>query len=223
MTIIETPTRKVLHRRVSPVTCAVVHTAGETDLAKILRYYTSPDRDACQPHFVIEVGGRIHRIAPDDKIASHCAIFAEEASVYMRGFQTWSRYLWDKDRACAVDTGSPCSNYTQWADMWRFRGLQSPLDLISGRHPNNVSIGIELQPPEHYEVDKFTDAQYEALANLLGYIWMQHKVPLARDRVLSHYDCSPLRRSDARGSTDPGRTFNYNRLWDLIKSHRPTV
>jgi N-acetyl-anhydromuramyl-L-alanine amidase AmpD len=221
MTITETPTRKVLVARPTPPICFVLHTTGDTDLAKILRYYTSADKDACQPHWMIETSGRIHRIAPEDKIASHCAIRPEEAALYAQGFQTWSRYLWNDGQP--RDTGSMCSNYIAWRDIWLTIGVQSPLELITGRRPNTASVGIELQEPEHYEVDKFTDAQYSALADVLAEGWRRWKIPMKRNSVLLHSDTSPLRRTNAKGPTDPGRGFNFNRIWDTLRGQKPVV
>jgi hypothetical protein len=139
-----------------------------------------------------------------------------EAPLYLKGYATWSRYLWDHDNERPAETKAECSNYGAWRETWRIRGIQSPLELIAGARPNFTSIGIECQSPMERLPQVFTDAQYESLSELLGDIWFRHKVPLARDRVLTHSDCSPLRRSNAHGPNDPGPGFNWARLWNRL-------
>lgn len=213
MTIVETPSKRVLPARKEQIVCVVLHTTGETDLKKIIDWYTRADGEG--PHYFIETRGVIHRHVSEDLVAWHCKIDPTEVSYYLKGYSTWSRYLWNEGKP--RDTGSECTNYYAWRDTWRIRGKQSPIDLISGRRPNMCSIGIELQASEHPGPQAFTDAQYESLTDLLADIWRRRSVPLARDRILTHYDCSPLRRSNVRGPCDPPREFSFNRIWELLK------
>jgi N-acetyl-anhydromuramyl-L-alanine amidase AmpD len=108
--------------------------------------------------------------------------------------------------------------YRFWRDTWRAAGLQSPLELVTGDHPNGVSVGIELQEPDSPLPDSFTDAQYTALAQLLLDVGQRQGVPLDRRHVLAHQDVSPMRRSTAAGGWDPGMAFKWNRLWDLVRA-----
>lgn len=220
MKFIDTPTRHTLPKRLKPPAAIVLHTTGETDLDKIVDWYTDKlgnNTDAVAPHYMISVLGSVRRIVPEDRVAYHCKIAPEEAYLYRLGYDVWSTWLWREGRP-PVRSGQEYSGYVQWRDNWRARGLQSPLELVTGARPNTASVGIEIQQPVSPSPDVFTDEQYDALAELLVDLWVRLRIPLDREHVLGHYDCSPMRRCDKRGSTDPGRNFNYPRLWDLVRA-----
>jgi N-acetyl-anhydromuramyl-L-alanine amidase AmpD len=211
--IIGALTARTLPSRDPSTICAViVHTTGDTDAAKIMAFYRAPD-GLC-PHYMIAYDGAIYRIAWEDQIAWHCKIDPAEARLYQLGYSEWSTWAWQNDRP--VNTGSEYPGYRQWRDTWRAAGLQSPLELITGSHPNSSSVGVELQQPVNPTADIFTDAQYSALAALLVDVGSRTRISLTREHVLGHSDCSPMRRCNTRGSWDPGRDFSYNRLWDEI-------
>ena len=213
MDILDFPTRRELPQRVGAPVAILLHTTGTQDLDAVLRWYTAPD--GLQPHYLIETIGTVRRIASEDLVAYHCAIRPAEARLYQRGYQEWSQWVWRGD--APAHRGEEQPNYREWRDTWRAKGLQSPLDLCTRDHPNTRSVGIELQQPTHPAEDIFTDAQYTALAELLKDVGGRNSIPLTRDHVLGHYDCSPMRRSTAIGSWDPGRAFGWNRLWDLVR------
>lgn len=210
---IDYPTRRILPARAAKPKAFVVHTTGETDLDKILRFYT--DEDGFQPHMLIEVSGVRRRIVPADHIAYHCKIDPAEARLYQRGYSEWCEWVWKNDQP--VHMGTEFTGYRAWRDTWRTQGLSSPLDLITGAHPNAVSFGIELQAPSTPGPDIFTDDQYRSLAEALGDEGERYGIPLDRKHVLGHYDCSPMRRSTAKGGWDPGDAFKWNRIWDLVR------
>ncbi len=212
MDIVDLPTKRQLPERTQPITAVILHTTGSTDLDAIINWYTS--KDGLQPHYMISVSGLIRRFVQEDHVAYHCKIDQHEAKLYMLGYKEWSHWCWDGEKPFNI--GNEFSGYRMWRDQWRTRGKQSPLELISHDHPNSCSIGIELQQPTQPTPDIFTDEQYRSCADLLADIWRRQKVPLDREHVLSHYDCSPMRRCNPGGSTDPGRNFNYNRIWDLL-------
>lgn len=205
-------TKRDLPERQSKVLAAIIHTTGDTDIKKILAFYTAAD--GLGPHYMIGLDGLIYRIADESRVAYHCVIKPEEARLYSQGWSTWCEYVWKEEQA--VHTGQQATNYREWRDSWFSRGLQSPLNLVTGAHPNSVSVGIELQQPEKPGKDIFTDAQYASLAGLLKAVSARHGFKLDRQHLLGHYDCSPMRRSTAAGSWDPGRNFSFNRLFDLL-------
>lgn len=212
--IIGALTARKLPPRSGPPRAIVVHTTGDTDLDKILRWYRSAE--GLQPHYVIAVDGTIYRIAGEDLIAWHAKIDAAEARLYQRGYTEWSCWTWPLSASAPVHVGHEFSGYRTWRDSWP--GLQSPLELVTGEHPNSVSVGIELQQPVKPGPGIFAGAQYEALAALLVDVGDRNRIPLDRQHVLGHSDCSPMRRSTAAGGWDPGVGFDYNRLWDLVRT-----
>lgn len=209
--IIGALTQRELPERPHPAIAAVVHTTGSTDLAKIMAFYRDPK--GLQPNDCIATDGTIYRIAWEDRIAYHCKIDPAEARLYQRGYAEWSTWIWKNERPEHV--GDEWSGYRTWRDTWRAE-CQSPLDLVTGAHPNTVSHGIELQQPEKPTKDIFTDAQYDALARRLEDLHATIGLQLDRRHVLGHSDCSPMRRCTAAGPWDPGRAFNWNRVWDLL-------
>ncbi len=217
--ILEYPTQRVLPARQEPIAAVVIHTTGETDLDRILKFYTDPL--GLQPHFLVEVTGTIRRIVKESLVAYHAKIEDDEARKYVLGYEGWSHYVWSG--TSAFDFGSEYPGYREWRDKWVSGGKQSPIDLVTGRHPNACSIGIELQQPtdDLKTADIFLDVQYEQLASLLADIWQRQKIPLTHETVLGHYDVSPMRRCTVHGSWDPGQNFAWNRLWDLLRVTTP--
>jgi hypothetical protein len=211
LTIVENPTRRPLTQRDAAPRAIIIHTTGDTDLAKILRFYTAPD--GLGPHYMIGYDGTIHRIADEKLIAYHCKIEAREAELYQQGWDVWSKWHYEGDDA--IDVHQEFAGYRSWRDFWIARGKHSPLDLVTGAHPNTASIGVEMQQPEPGDltVDIYLDAQYEALVKLVADVAARHNVPLDRDHLLGHYDCSPMRRSSAKGNWDPGERFSWTRLF----------
>lgn len=201
-------TQRQLPKRTLPVQSVILHTTGDTDLAKILRFYKAPD--GLQPHFVIDVDGVVRRIAWEDRVAYHCKIEPAEARLYRLGYEEWSHWVWRGGQP--VHTDEEFSGYRQWRAAWP--DLQSPLDLVTGEHPNGSSLGIELQQPVKPGPDVFTDSQYAALRELLADIRERFGVTTERRTVLGHYDCSPMRRSTSAGGWDPGVKFNWSRALD---------
>ncbi len=219
MNLIETPTRHKMYERKKRAVAVILHTTGETDLDKILDWYTDErgnNDKGVAPHYMVETVGTVRRIVPDDRVAYHCKIEPGEAYLYGLGYRAWSTWVWKNEQPVRI--GSEYSGYHQWRDMWHVRGLESPLDLVTGRTPNALSIGIELQQPVSPGSDVFTDEQYEALSELLVDLWTRLGISLDREHVLGHYDCSPMRRSGPEGSRDPGRNFNYLRVWDAVQA-----
>lgn len=218
MNILGTLTERVLPKRTKPIRAVVVHTTGETDRERVWRYYASDDGK--QPHYWIDLDGAVRRFVHDDHVAYHVGIKDARARLYQLGWSTWREWTWDRAKEDLKHTGGEFTGYREWRCDFLERGYQSPLDLVTGAHPNSVSIGIELQQPKNPGPAIFSDAQYDSLVSLLLFIRGQHGVPLDKDHVLSHYACDPMNRCDAQGSTDPGRRFVWDRVWDGI-GHEP--
>jgi N-acetyl-anhydromuramyl-L-alanine amidase AmpD len=216
MQIIDTPSRRVLPSRDSAPVAFVLHNSGEQDLDKCLAWYTATHGEG--PHWFITVGGIVHYIVDEGRIAWHTKIEHEEGSIYAQGWATWSACEW-VNGAALQRSGGELARYREWRDTWHVRGLESPLELVTGWHPNGRSIGIELQNPPAWArtKDLYTDDQYRALGELLADRAPVWHLPLRRDTVLGHYDVSPMRRSDSSGNWDPGALFKWGRVWDLLR------
>jgi hypothetical protein len=141
MQVIGALTQRPLLERSHPSSAIVVHTTGDSDLDRILRFYRS--LNGLQPQYMIAVDGVIRRTAWENQVAYHCKIDPAEARLYQRGYGEWSRWRWGTDRP--VHVGDEFSGYRGWRDEWRAAGLESPLELVTGEHPNSVSIGVEPQ------------------------------------------------------------------------------
>lgn len=217
MNILDFPTRRQLPLRKRAAVAFVVHNTGETDLDKILKFYSA--EDGYQPHFFVETTGTIRRIVAEDHVAWHAKIDEAEARLYMLGYGTWSQWSWNNEQPFHLGYEFP--GYFEWRTSWRSQGVQSPIGLVTGQYPNATSIGIELQKPILVTPDIFTDAQYEALAWLLVEEGHRLQIPIDRQHVLGHYDVSPMRRCNSTGNWDPGFAFRWNRLWDLVRKTDP--
>lgn len=73
---------------------------------------------------------------------------------------------------------------------------------------NDFSIGIEL---EGSDFTQFTDAQYQALAEVIVAIY--HAYPKTRRHLTGHSDIAPVRK------TDPGDYFEWQRIRQLVSEH----
>lgn len=177
------------HRqRKSPPTCYVIHNTGSSDAPAAIAYYEKNEHGIA-PHFAIDRSGKIYSIVDTDKIAYHVSVSKEQRDRYAGSWLTLALSWW----------------------VARWPGLRSPAELLTGSAPNASSIGIELVGSG----GDCTDAQYEALSGLL--IELSRSGPkLSRKTVVGHSDVNPLARSDAKGPTDPGRLFDWRRLYDAI-------
>lgn len=212
MNILPAFTARRLPGRKDDVKAIVIHTTGNPDLNKVLDYYKSVD--GLQPHYVIDVDGTGYQIAAEDKIAYHCKIEQSEAGLYRLGWGTWSQWTWKNNNP--VHIGGEFSGYRDWKETWFSRGILSPLELITGSHPNFVTVGIELLQPEDPTHYIFTEEQYRSLARLISEVGQRHGIALERTRLLGHSDISPMRRCNAVGGWDPGKDFSWNLLFDLL-------
>jgi hypothetical protein len=191
-----------------------LHQTGETDLDKILHYYTTNGKRIA-PHYFIETIGTTRRLVPENHIANHSALYDAELQLYRRGYHEWSHWLWNDGQPKRLDLEQP--NYAAWRDQWLHRGLQSPLDLVTGLHPNSRTIGIEFQKPKYPRAQFLEPEQYEAGARLIDDVATRQHIAVDREHVLQHYDVSPLRRSTDHGSYDLPSSFSFNALWDLLR------
>jgi AmpD protein len=87
------------------------------------------------------------------------------------------------------------------------RAWHSGLSSYRGRERcNDFSIGIEL---EGTETSPYTDEQYEQLAATLKCLFA-HYPKLSKQTLTGHSDIAPNRK------TDPGPSFDWDRLFDLL-------
>jgi len=205
MKTIDRPTKRALIRRKHPIAAVIVHTTGETDLEKCLRFYTAPD--GLGPHYAIGLDGTVYRTANEGLVAYHAKIDDEEAKLYRLGWDSWKRWFWKNDRPEQANEEYP--GYASWRDTWLIKGKKSPLDLVTGEQPNARSVGIELLQPKVPEPKIFTEDQYLALVELTLDIAERQGLILSRETCLGHYDVSPMRRSTRKGGWDPGEKFDW--------------
>jgi N-acetyl-anhydromuramyl-L-alanine amidase AmpD len=220
--IVENPTQAPLPNRTQDVKAIIIHTTGSgSTWQQIVNLYTAAD--GVGPHYAIQLDGTIHRFAAETRVAWHAGLSTRERQLYEQGYGVWSHWHWGLSDATAVDTGSEYAGYKTWKDMWRVAGKESPLDLPTGSHPNNVTIGIECQQPGDADItaDIFTDAQYTSLIALVADIVRRYSLPLDRLSLMGHYDVSPMRRSTTRGGWDPGDAFNWDRLFNGVQPPPP--
>ncbi len=71
---------------------------------------------------------------------------------------------------------------------------------------NDFAIGIEL---EGTDTLAYTDPQYRQLSRVIP-VLMQTYPAITKDRIVGHEHIAPGRK------TDPGRAFDWERLWDLL-------
>ena len=218
VTVVASPTQRALPYRQATIGCVVLHTTGDTDWTKILRFYDGAQ--GFQPHYAIEQDGTVHQIVDEDVVAFHVGLSRVEQGYYAQGYAAWSKVHAQHDDATDAwtytVTGAELSNYHTWRDTWHTQGIESPLDLPTGAVPNAASVGIELQAPTDVErtADIFSDAQYAALTVLLASVAARNGIALDRSHVLGHYDANPFNRSNAHGGWDPGEAFNWSRAVD---------
>lgn len=165
-------------------------------LALAERIYTA--KGANFPHYTIDWAGTILQVADDRERARHAGIDKAERKAYSSG--EWVNAV--SQRALKL-----------WRQKWP--DAESPLDLIpGGGSPNDAFLGIELVPLIGAELKanpngtRFTEAQYDALAELLRVKELEYGLVLdTGSNLVGHCDLEPLTRWSAgpRGLPwDPG-------------------
>lgn len=202
MNIIDVRSARILPNRSYPASRVIVHSTGETDLAAVIKFYTSPG--AVCPHYVIAHDGTINKIVPEDHVAWHVAYAPGVAATYGKGLQEWQRW---RMRAGKLDMSAREGYYAAWTARWP--GLEDPRTL-AGPRPNYMSIGIELQALEAPTRRIFTDAQYAALVELTSDICKRLSIVPSQRTVFGHSDADPIARSNDRGQWDPGALFDWH-------------
>lgn len=213
LNVLDALTRRTLPTRVNDPIAVIIHATGETDHDKILKWYRS--EKGLSPHWYIDKAGIAHHIVDENKIAYHTAIFEYEANAYRQGFESWSKWTVKDDEITKVTESANKLAYRQWKERWP--GLDSPLDLpmCTTAKPNHLSIGIELQSPHApFPGFIFGDAQYEACRQLVWLISRRWGIKRDKMHIVGHSDCSPMRRWNRYGMSDPGWGFDFDRIID---------
>ena len=214
--MIDSPTARTLPKRQRPVSSVILHSTGETDLRKVLRYYTTGEH---QPHYLIALDGTTYRIADEGMVAWHAKIDQQELLLYHQGWGMWSQWTWPLDssiprkaRASEMQ-GTVFRGYLSWRARWP--ALKSPLGLVTEARPNFTSVGVELLKPARPTAAIFTEEQYDAARVLVHEIAARHRFPVIQAHVLGHQDVSPLRRCNLKGGWDPGGSFDWRRIIEM--------
>ncbi|MEZ4472043.1 MAG: N-acetylmuramoyl-L-alanine amidase [bacterium] len=112
-------------------------------------------------HYLVGLSGRVFELAPSDRVAYHTASLGEVELA--KAVPSWWRKRWP--------------------------AVRHPLDLPSGRYPNNVSVSIDVLPDLEA---RYTDAQLDAAAYLAQALSAQYRIPLDRAHHLGHSDADSL-------------------------------
>lgn len=209
MNIIDKPCKHPHPKRHHPIVGHIIHTTGDTDLDKIIDWYQNGS-SGIGPHYMISYDGTIYKFVDESECAYHAGYGGEgddsQVKLYSQGKNVWLNRInkepWTLPEAF--------DGYTTWQTRWP--NLSSPLELVVDGHPNDTSIGIELQEPIHHLPDKFFDAQYDSLVELLKDSAARNGLLLDRQHILGHYDVNPIARSGKDGDRDPGEAFKWDRL-----------
>lgn len=137
------------------------------------------------PTYVIDGGGKIAQLAPDDIRTNHCG--GPNRAKYISG--EWKQLVSQK-------------TLELWTKAWAPR--PHPYSLFPSRSPNDDMVGIELIPTI---TARYTDAQMAALVDLVADIGKRAKWPdkwWRGSRLVGHEDVDPISRSDKGGGYDPG-------------------
>lgn len=185
------------------INCFILHNTGSVNADKVDKYYIENSEGVC-PHFLILRSGRINQYVDLDKTAYHVGFSDTQKKLYSRGKDVWPLF-WN-------NTTLPCPyvGYDQWFARWP--QLQSPLELPSSDRPNSRSIGIELLS----EGGDCTDEQYEALQELILKTSEDIQLDINSNNVYGHYDANPIARVNKYGSTDPGKGFDWDRVYKSL-------
>ena len=218
MKIVQLPS-KVGHRgRRKPLVCHIIHTTGDTDHDKIVRYYQADgtNHQGIGPHYYIAYDGTIYQFVPESEVAYHAGYTGDgddnQKAIYEKGREVWTRRI--NEAPWILKT--PFVGYNTWFQRWGDEH-QSPLTLVTAGAPNDSSIGIEIQEPEHRQPEKFFDAQYISLIELLKTSAARNGLLLDRKHVLGHYDVNPIVRAGKDGDRDPGEAFNWQRVLSTLR------
>lgn len=212
MNITQHKIRKIRTRRLV-AKGAVVHMCGRDILRKALRKKQDPLERVLNHfkgtggvHAMIWHDGSIHQFLPWDIQGAHAGVSRKEKRLYRSG--AWENLV-------VRDT------LKRW--LFKHPGIDNPLDLTGGESPNLSTHGIELAPllVARPNGEWYTDAQYEALAELLAFLRARSDVEYFQ---IGHEDTNPLRRwyrKDQKvkypGGWDPGALKEKPRFrWENI-------
>lgn len=137
------------------------------------------------PTYVIDGGGNIAQLAPDDVLTNHCG--GPNRSKYFSG--EWTKLVSPK-------------TLELWTELWA--PFQHPYQLFPSRSPNEDLVGIELIPTI---TAGYTASQIDALVKLVHDIGARNRFPRGWHqtcRLVGHEDVDPISRSDRGGGYDPG-------------------
>lgn len=169
-------------------------------------------------HYVIGQDGTIVQVVPESHCAWHVGGSGSRA-YFTRGSKALAgpRYAWWRARWPGYETPRDLGGGHLWDPYDRSPGLEvtvrSGLAIGSA---NANSIGIEVVPPTSHPLAPWSEAAWEALVTLTLDILGRHRIPLERDRVISHSDAHPLSRTTAAGVPwDPSST-----QWSWERFHR---
>jgi hypothetical protein len=154
------------------------------------------------PHYVIGQNGQIVQLVPESHAAWHVGgagsrpYFTEEQRWPFRGRYDWWRKRWP---------GLLSPRELAGGHLWDPSVTEPTLEMaIRSRLAigscNANSLGIEVVAPATDPQGPWSTDAWMALTRLTLDICDRHKIPVARECVISHSDCHPLNRTTSRGT-----------------------
>lgn len=223
---------------------AMFHTTGSPFVARVLQKLravdktpsaedldiecaTDFDRRPLQGGYQVGLTGLVTLLERDDRQTSHAGMLASghpNGNIY--------RYLAWRDWAKPMGTDRYVPHgrvggdvYDWWFEAVAPLGIETPLDLPSGRYPNRTMVGVDLIP--HPMTGTYTSVQLRAAAVLLDLLSACHGFTLAFPYAATHSLGDPLGRGTVKRSGgiigvhwDPGRPFELSALVQMAADHR---
>jgi N-acetyl-anhydromuramyl-L-alanine amidase AmpD len=130
------------------------------------------------PHYVVGQDGKLVQVCPEKYITWH--VGASGHGVYRRN--EWTKKVqW-------------------WLSRWTQYGVNSPLELASGKlwlggSCNANTVGIEVVPPEHDVRAPWPDAAMQTVTGLIKDVAARYSIPVSPTHIMTHSDAHPLPRS----------------------------
>lgn len=191
---------------------------GDTLGAAVALYQRVMDTSG---HYVIGQCGTIVQLVPE----SHCAwhVGGLGSRPYFTRPGTWGRshrYAWWRARWPGYESPRDLGGGHLW-DPYRERGVE--IALRSGMaigSCNANTLAIEVVPPLHGARAPWSPEAWESLARLVLDIHGRHRIPLERDRCLTHSDAHPLARTTSAGSPwDPSPSqWSWEHLDRIVRT-----
>lgn len=218
--------KKVVYAPRASVSGVVIHTTGSgpyrrwkrqgqrlkenSSFDTAVRIYTKIMK--ASGHYVVGQDGQIVQLVPEHLAAWH--VGSRKANLYRRNWMR-DKYKWWQERWPGYDSPLELADGKLWAPYpddapvsWRTRWVSRNGSC------NANTIGIEVVPPDHGSRAAWSDACWTSVILLTQDICYRNRLPLERQRILSHSDVHPISRTTRSGHPwDPSlNQFSYEKF-----------